>query len=667
LDPPPRTGQFRPPHGWLISGADRARWLVSSPGCVTQAMDAGLVVSCQGRTSVAIANAAVVPQFVPSWFEGASLTSTDEQAVLVSEDSRAWGWRPETGWYRLEAGPGPRFRAGIAFDRQRQRVVVFGGALDGGLLDDTWEFDGSRWSQRLPTRRPPARTTGTLAFDERRARTVLFGGFADGNELGDTWEWDGTEWTQFAIDAGPSPRDAVSLAWDGVRQEVLLFGGWDGLATRDDTWSWDGTRWVQLSPATKPSARSSGAMVWNPALQQVVLASANDSSAQQSAALWNGTTWATLPDVAPQKRAGLISFGDGGVFWVPNDGPLMSASASQLINGAWVDRSLTVTGIGAGAEDGGAVLLSNGFRWDWRGQSWVPQRPVPFVSAFSATATPTGLLVLADDQTWESRAGTWTNRGASGFLGPLVTTFPQGVTKGFQGSNAFEWTGSAWASRPWPMDVSVSSAVSVANDDALFVATSTQTLRVDATGVQEVRGGKAPGRLFSTGRDWPASVASPFIAELSPEAQRWNSLVVTTGLELAYAGRDEQGHALLVDFAAQRALSTFIYDPTRSTGSVCSLSWQCSSGACVDGRCCNSACTSDSVCRACSVERGATEDGVCTDLPGASCTAPQTGDAGVDAGVSGPDSPRGCGCSSSIDVAAALWLLLLWGRRSVRA
>ena len=36
-----------------------------------------------------------------------------------------------------------------------------------------------------------------VPYDAARVVTVLFGGHAATGPLGDTWEWDGTNWTQY--------------------------------------------------------------------------------------------------------------------------------------------------------------------------------------------------------------------------------------------------------------------------------------------------------------------------------------------------------------------------------------------------------------------------------------------------------------------------------------
>lgn len=84
-----------------------------------------------------------------------------------------------------------------------------------------------------------------MTCDEARGRTVLFGGW-NGQFLGDTWEWDGSRWTEHTS-SGPSPRGGVpSMAYDGERKRVVLFGGWDATGPVADLWEWDGRLWTRV-------------------------------------------------------------------------------------------------------------------------------------------------------------------------------------------------------------------------------------------------------------------------------------------------------------------------------------------------------------------------------------------------------------------------------------
>ena len=76
--------------------------------------------------------------------------------------------------------------------------------------------------------------------------------------LGDTWEWDGTNWTQLTPTSSPSAR------WDAqmgsLRDTPVLFGGADVQGNvLGDTWTWNGTTWVTV-PAAMATADSSGSM-----------------------------------------------------------------------------------------------------------------------------------------------------------------------------------------------------------------------------------------------------------------------------------------------------------------------------------------------------------------------------------------------------------------------
>jgi hypothetical protein len=62
-------------------------------------------------------------------------------------------------------------------------------------------FDGTAWRREAPEPGavlPPARTHHAMAYDAARDRIVLFGGTVDGANAGDTWERDGAtgRWTR---------------------------------------------------------------------------------------------------------------------------------------------------------------------------------------------------------------------------------------------------------------------------------------------------------------------------------------------------------------------------------------------------------------------------------------------------------------------------------------
>ena len=81
-----------------------------------------------------------------------------------------------------------RYGHALAYDSARFRTVLFGGAGNIGVLSDTWEWDGTTWTQKSLATSPPARSSHALAYDSARGRTVLFGGRPDSGLFSDTWE-----------------------------------------------------------------------------------------------------------------------------------------------------------------------------------------------------------------------------------------------------------------------------------------------------------------------------------------------------------------------------------------------------------------------------------------------------------------------------------------------
>ena len=101
-----------------------------------------------------------------------------------------WLWDGRR-WERAAVdGPGPGDGYRLAYDSARRVTVLFGG--------ETVTWDGRSWTHRTPTgATPAARVVHALATDPRRERVVLYGGSVRASDnLADTWEWDGTGWTQ---------------------------------------------------------------------------------------------------------------------------------------------------------------------------------------------------------------------------------------------------------------------------------------------------------------------------------------------------------------------------------------------------------------------------------------------------------------------------------------
>jgi hypothetical protein len=219
-----------------------------------------------------------------------------------------WSWDGAT-WTELAlaAQPSPRWTHGMVYDDARERVVLFGGQSDsaGNALDDTWEWDGSAWTEIATASAPsPRGVHGGMAYDTARERVVLRGGGTlPGRELfADTWEYDGAGWVEVE-GPGPSPRVGPAMVYDPARGRTLLFGGGTWSPYFDDLWQYDGAGWTEIALDLAPPERQSGRMVFDPTRDLVVLFGGGNIGTLSDLWEWDGTEWTEIAlATAPSPR-----------------------------------------------------------------------------------------------------------------------------------------------------------------------------------------------------------------------------------------------------------------------------------------------------------------------------------------------------------------------------
>ncbi len=210
-------------------------------------------------------------------------------------DGETWEW-DGTRWTQVATtGPSPRYSPGMAFDPLRGQTVLFGGRTAGGLSNETWLWDGATWTQSFASG-PTFRNRHAMVFDSSRGLTVLFGGYGGGGSsagkpTNDTYEWDGLGWTRRDPATLPSRRSLHAMAFDALRGVSVLFGGHDG-AFDGETWEWDGVDWA-LRATSGPSPRVNPAMAFDEQLGVTILAGGFDGNDHLDDLWhWDGTTWA---------------------------------------------------------------------------------------------------------------------------------------------------------------------------------------------------------------------------------------------------------------------------------------------------------------------------------------------------------------------------------------
>jgi hypothetical protein len=150
-------------------------------------------------------------------------------------------------WTDVPFGGGPpdsAFQGGLSVDPVRGVLVLLAVDINQIGVMQQWEFDGRTWTHRdVPT--PPSRSLAQTVTDERTDTIVLFGGV----EVNDTWTWDGLRWTQRQPRHTPPVRSSTGpmpgMAYDAARGEVVVFGGSNMGTPLNDTWTWNGRDWKQ--------------------------------------------------------------------------------------------------------------------------------------------------------------------------------------------------------------------------------------------------------------------------------------------------------------------------------------------------------------------------------------------------------------------------------------
>jgi hypothetical protein len=205
--------------------------------------------------------------------------------------------------------PPPRWGHKMVYDSRRNRIVAFGGRSPTTTVtaNDTWEWDGSDWQQIVTPTSPNARAFYGMAYDERRGVTVIYGTQGGSTALGgnQTWEFDGTTWSQAITPTTPPGLEAPAMAYDKGRGVVVMFGGFNGTPPSTDyrtTYEYDGVDWVLRPTANAPITGYRANMVYDDFRGRLVLYGGfGAGAAQQTTWEYDGNDWTTVATTGPAK------------------------------------------------------------------------------------------------------------------------------------------------------------------------------------------------------------------------------------------------------------------------------------------------------------------------------------------------------------------------------
>ncbi len=155
-----------------------------------------------------------------------------QKIVLVDNFGGTWEY-DGTDWQQIMTAQSPpqRYLGALTYDSQQCKAILFGGAPSNSSngLSDIWQYDGTVWTQQITSTSPPGRWGHAIAYDRYRNRTVLFGGYGpsypNGSALADTWEYDGNSWIQMFSQNSPPALQQLAMTYDQTNKKIVLFTG----------------------------------------------------------------------------------------------------------------------------------------------------------------------------------------------------------------------------------------------------------------------------------------------------------------------------------------------------------------------------------------------------------------------------------------------------------
>jgi hypothetical protein len=115
------------------------------------------------------------------------------------------------------------------------------GAQPGDYFGDTWEYDGTDWTQLTPATSPTDRWGAELVWYSPLSRLLLFGGVGSGGDVGqnDAWTWNRATqtWDAFPTLAQPTFNHGqwTNTVYDDAHGHVMTHSN-DRSTTYNETW-----------------------------------------------------------------------------------------------------------------------------------------------------------------------------------------------------------------------------------------------------------------------------------------------------------------------------------------------------------------------------------------------------------------------------------------------
>lgn len=178
-------------------------------------------------------------------------------------------------WTQLTIdGPSSRGEHSMAYNPDKESILLFGGQTSAGRIGDTWIFDcrTEKWTEIETETSPEGRSDFDMIYDPSRKIFILYGGYGRYGLKSDSWMFDPetNTWSEYETYSNPGRMYGQSLEYDSFGERVILYGGHLRSPTSrdyvDEVWffSPDNGSWIQSSGLNKPHGRYWGAVGYSP-------------------------------------------------------------------------------------------------------------------------------------------------------------------------------------------------------------------------------------------------------------------------------------------------------------------------------------------------------------------------------------------------------------------
>lgn len=248
--------------------------------------------------------------------------------------------------------PSTRIYGEMAYAGPGKGILLFGGNDAAGIFNETWLWDGTKWSNATPAdtsaNYPPGRIEFSMTYIGD-GEVLLYGGWGENGDLKDTWIWNGTSWrdaTPADPNDSPTTINRTSIAYDKKNDQVVLFGGYTSNFpyVSNTTWIWDGLKWNLRAPAASPAPRVFASMAYDSNLEKVILVGGEAGYIPKDDVwFWDGMNWTEQTEAnLPQLSLSNMVFDSG-----RGQSVLFSGySEDYLFEKTWTHRISAVSNVG---------------------------------------------------------------------------------------------------------------------------------------------------------------------------------------------------------------------------------------------------------------------------------------------------------------------------------